>query len=467
VEKTLLAELAQKFLAGTATEQEQALLHQWFDSADKEEIELVFLPERETEDEVRQRILGGIELAIAGESEDLAAAELGAAPVEFGAVPALGAAVEYGATPAPGAAGRDAAELGMAERAFAEPGAAERALAERGVPEREPVIARRRIGGVVRWVAAASILLAVGGSGLYIWNTRRSAGGGTPVAAAAAGARKDLLPGGNKATLLLGDGSMVNLGTAQNGVIRQVAGTRINKQDGRLVYSVFSTGPAGGTAATTAAAAPETNTIETPRGGQYQVVLPDGTKVWLNAASSLTYPTAFTGKDRQVQLKGEAYFEVTDNKNKPFVVTVGEMRVNVLGTHFNVMAYDDETAIKTTLLEGAVKVTKGPASHLLQSGQQASLDRLSGVFKILDVNVEEVVAWKNGVFEPGGETIEPLMREMARWYDVDVEYQGNPTEQHFRGSISRSANASEVFKMLELTGAVHFTIEGKKVIVRP
>ena len=390
------------------------MLHQWFDSADKEEIELVFLPERETEDEVRQRILGGVEMAIAGEPDEFGPAELGAAERRFG-------------------------ELKVAGR--------EAFIAPR----------RRRIGGAVRWMAAASILAVIGGAGLYFWNARKAgrdaAGGVSEVAVAA---RKDLMPGSNKATLLLGDGSAVNLGTVHNGVIRQVAGTRIKKQDGQLIYAVSA-----------ATAAPETNTIETPRGGQYQVVLPDGTKVWLNAATSLTYPTAFTGRDRQVQLKGEAYFEVTENKDKPFVVMVGEMRVNVLGTHFNVMAYDDEGAIKTTLLEGAVSVTKGQASHLLESGQQASLDRLSGVFKMLDVDVNEVVAWKNGVFEPGGETIEPLMREMARWYDVDVEYQGKPTEQHFRGSISRSANASEVFKMLELTGAVHFTIEGKKVIVRP
>jgi ferric-dicitrate binding protein FerR (iron transport regulator) len=208
------------------------------------------------------------------------------------------------------------------------------------------------------------------------------------------------------------------------------------------------------------------NTMQTPRGGQYGVILPDGSKVWLNAASSLTYPTAFTGVDRSVQLKGEAYFEVADNKDKPFIVMVGNMQVNVLGTHFNVMAYEDENAIKTTLLEGAVKVTNGGAAHLLKPGQEGRLDRSSDAFKLLEVDANEAIAWKNGVFQFGGASIETVMREIVRWYDVDVEYQGR-TNEHFRGAISRSVNASEVFKMLELTGAVHFTIDKKKIIVKP
>jgi ferric-dicitrate binding protein FerR (iron transport regulator) len=145
---------------------------------------------------------------------------------------------------------------------------------------------------------------------------------------------------------------------------------------------------------------------------------------------------------------------------------VGDMQVNVLGTHFNVMAYEDENAIKTTLLEGAVKVTNEGGSHLLKPGQEGSVDRQSGAFRLLDVNADEAVAWKNGVFKFGGASIESVMREIVRWYDVDVEYQGR-TNEHFRGTISRSVNASEVFKMLELTGAVHFTIDKKKIIVKP
>jgi ferric-dicitrate binding protein FerR (iron transport regulator) len=383
VDKALLAELAHRFTSGTATDEEKALLHQWYDSADREEIEHVSLPERETEDDVRMRIKAQLQRAI----------------------------------------------------------------------EQEPREKPRRIGYYARWIAAATTLVAVSLTGLFFWNTRKSqqaAPTGLPVAMS----NNDLLPGGNKATLLLGDGSMVNLGAAKNGVIRKVAGTLIDKQDGQLRYNVSA-----------AHLAPEMNTMQTPRGGQYQVILPDGTKVWLNAASSLTYPTAFAGVDRAVRLNGEAYFEVADNKDKPFKVMVGNMQVNVLGTHFNVMAYEDENAIKTTLLEGAVKVTNGGASHLLKPGQEGRLDRSSDAFRLLEVDADEAVAWKNGVFQFGGASIETVMREIVRWYDVDVEYQGR-TNEHFRGTISRSVNASEVFKMLELTGAVHFTIDKKKIIVK-
>jgi ferric-dicitrate binding protein FerR (iron transport regulator) len=384
VDKALLAELAHRFTSGTATDGEKALLHQWFDAADKEEIEHVFLPERETEDDVRMRIKARLQRAI----------------------------------------------------------------------EQEPQKTPLRIGYYVRWIAAATTLVAVSLTGLYFWNAQKSrqAAAGAPSLAMS---HNDLLPGGNRATLLLGDGSIVNLGAAKNGVIRQVAGTLIDKQDGQLRYNVSS-----------AHLAPEMNTMQTPRGGQYQVILPDGTKVWLNAASSLTYPTAFTGVDREVRLNGEAYFEVADNKDKPFKVVVGNMQVNVLGTHFNVMAYEDENAIKTTLLEGVVKVTNGGASHLLKPGQEGRLDRSSDAFRLLEVDADEAVAWKNGVFQFGGASIETVMREIVRWYDVDVEYQGR-TNEHFRGTISRSVNASEVFKMLELTGAVHFTIDKKKIFVKP
>jgi transmembrane sensor len=394
LDKALLAELADRLLEGTATDDEKALLHRWFDAADKEEIELVFLPERETEDDVKMRILTSLQSAIARESQE--------------------------------------------PRQPLEP--------------RKPL---RRITPYTRWIAAATILVAVSVTGLYFYGRRTSKAVccAPPVAVTIPG--KDMPPGSNKATLLLGDGSTVNLGAVRNGVIRKVAGTLIDKQDGQLRYNVSA-----------ADIAPEMNTIQTPRGGQYQVILPDGTKVWLNAASSLTYPTAFTGGDRTVHLKGEAYFEVSEGKDKPFKVIVGNMQVNVLGTHFNVMAYDDENAIKTTLLEGAVKVTEGAASQVLRPGQEARLDRSSESFKLLDVDADVAIAWKNGVFQFGGSPIETVMREIARWYDVDVEYQGR-TDEHFTGTISRSVNASEVFKMLELTGAVHFNFDGKKIIVRP
>jgi transmembrane sensor len=157
---------------------------------------------------------------------------------------------------------------------------------------------------------------------------------------------------------------------------------------------------------------------------------------------------------------------VAEDKDKPFKVTVGDLQVDVLGTHFDVMAYEDESAINTTLLAGAVRVTKGSASRVLQVGQEASMDRSSESLKVNEVDVEDAVAWKNGFFQFDGASIETVMRQLTRWYDVDVEYEGK-TDKHFRGTISRSENVSAVFKMLELTGAVHFTVEGKKIIVRP
>lgn len=383
MDRAQLVELAHRFLSGAATEKEIALLHEWYDTADQEEIELVFTREPETEEDVRRRILAGVQSRI----------------------------------------------------------------------EQEPVVQVRRIGRYARWVAAASVVIALGLAGEYFW-PRHAAHQPAPVATAAK-PQNDLPPGSNKAQLLLGDGSVVDLANATNGVIKDKGGVRINKQDGRLIYD-----------ASKQDAVSETNTIQTPRGGQYQVVLPDGTKVWLNAASSLSYPTAFSGKDRQVRLKGEAYFEVAGDKNKPFSVSVDGLQVDVLGTHFDVMAYDDERAINTTLLEGSVKVTKGSSSHLLTEGQEASLDRSSESFKVRDADADAAIAWKNGFFQFGGVPIETVMRQLARWYDVDVEYQGQILS-HFRGSVSRGANVSEVFKMLELTGAVHFRIEGKKIIVMP
>lgn len=385
MDKAQLAELAERYLSGVATEKEIALLHEWYDSADKEDIELVFTPERETDEDIGKRMFASVELAI---------------------------------------------------------------------QEEQNAVARRRIVPYARWVAAASVFIALAVGGKYFWDAHQSHKAACCVAQVAKPGN-DLPPGGNKARLLLGNGSVIDLAGARNGTIRDEAGTRIDKKDGQLIYDA-----SGGDKASAM------NTIQTPRGGQYQVILADGTKVWLNSASSLSYPTAFTGTDRQVKLKGEAYFEVAPDKSKPFKVFVGDMQVDVLGTHFNVMAYDDEHAINTTLLEGAVRVTQGPASHLLEVGQEASLDKTSESLSVRDVDVEEAVAWKNGFFQFEGVPIETLMRQLARWYDVDVEYEGK-TDEHFRGMISRSENVSAVFKMLELTGAVHFKVEGKKIIVRP
>lgn len=213
------------------------------------------------------------------------------------------------------------------------------------------------------------------------------------------------------------------------------------------------------------------NTVSTRRGGQFQIVLPDGSKVWLNTVSSLRFPTAFTGTERVVELKGEAYFEVAKNAAMPFVVHVGtvgekDMDVRVLGTQFNVMAYDNEAEIRTTLLEGAVKVMKGDKSKVLTPGEQVKLDKQGGLTLDEKADVELAMAWKNGFTSFKSADIRSIMRQVERWYDIDVVYEGNVPERTFSGGISRDANLSELIRLLEVS-KIHFKIEGRKLTVTP
>jgi len=274
--------------------------------------------------------------------------------------------------------------------------------------------------------------------------------------------KPDILPGGNKAVLTLADGSTIILDSAANGTLTQQGNSKIIKlENGQIAYK------ASGKAEEVIY-----NTISTPRGGQYQLVLSDGTKVWLNAASSLRYPAMFTGAERKVELTGEGYFEVAKNAAMPFKVDVaGKGEVEVLGTHFNINAYSDEAAISTTLLEGKVKVTgtgSRPDSYrVLTPGQQAQLKANGQIGINNNVDVSEVVAWKNGKFQFGeAADITSIMRQIARWYDLDVEYKGTFTG-HIGGTISREVNVSKVFEMLEMTGTAKFQVNGKKVIVLP
>lgn len=267
--------------------------------------------------------------------------------------------------------------------------------------------------------------------------------------------KNDVAPGGDKAILKLADGSTIRLDEAQNGALAQQGNTKVIKLNGKLNYNASSV-------------TNEVlyNTISTPRGGKYQIELPDGTEVWLNAASSLRFPTAFVKKDRRVEITGEAYFEVAKNKAMPFIVSVNGSQVQVLGTHFDVMAYNDEASLKTTLLEGAVKFVKGLAVTTLKPGQQSQLLK-SGQVKVADgVNVDEVVAWKNGMFDFNGADIGTVIRQLTRWYEVDVVYD-QTIDDLFYAKISRSTNLSEVLRLLELTGKVHFEINGRRIIVKP
>lgn len=270
----------------------------------------------------------------------------------------------------------------------------------------------------------------------------------------------DAEPGTNKAILTLANGSKLNLNDAKNGVLAKSGHISIKKtKDGQLVYLIK------GSKSANADAALSYNTISTPVGGQYQVVLPDGTRVWLNAMSSLRFPTLFKGNQREVELTGEAYFEVAKNKAMPFNVKVNAMQVKVLGTHFNIMAYSNEPAIKTTLLEGSVQLSNGHANSTLKPGQQGVLNN-KGEIKVLNVDAEHYVAWKNGYFEFNRSNIQEIMNQLARWYDTDITYAGKIPDDEFVGKIARSAKLSQVLRILELS-KVNFKLQDKKIIVTP
>lgn len=274
----------------------------------------------------------------------------------------------------------------------------------------------------------------------------------------------DVLPGGDKARLELADGSVVILEQVNNGSLQEQGGTKIVKQDGRLIYNAAQGNQSGEISY---------NKISTPKGGQYHIILPDGSKVWLNAESSLRFPTAFMGNERLVELTGEAYFEVARlaipsagaSKLVPFKVQTNKVNIEVLGTHFNVMAYVNEKAVNTTLLEGSVRVSQLTTrnSQLLKPGQQA---KVNGSIQLVNVDTEEVVAWKNNLFQFNGADIQTVMVQIERWYDVEVDYEGQIPSKHFTGIISRNINASKVLDMLELTGGVKFEIKGKKISVK-
>ncbi|MCC9064763.1 FecR family protein [Flavobacterium piscisymbiosum] len=208
------------------------------------------------------------------------------------------------------------------------------------------------------------------------------------------------------------------------------------------------------------------NTLSTPTGGQYNIVLADGTKVYLNAVSSIKYPTQFNGDQRIVELDGEAYFEVAKNKNKPFIVKSGEQDIEVLGTHFNVHAYDNESVVKTTLLEGSVVVTYKNQKAILKPGQQSNVSEKNARIAIRDVDTEATIAWKNGRFKFDNADLKTVMRQLERWYGVKAEYRGDVSDVRFNGGTFMNKNLSEVLKVLELSN-IKFKVEGKTIIVYP
>lgn len=289
--------------------------------------------------------------------------------------------------------------------------------------------------------------------------------------------KTDVPPGGNKATLTLSDGSTITLDRAANGILTQDGVSKINKiKDGELVYDAAQSNSPDQLPITF-------NILSTPKGGRYSVTLQDGSRVWLNAASTLRFPTAFDTEERTVELTGEAYFDIapttlsSNNKSNhsrvPFHVKVNGMDVEVLGTEFNVMAYTDEAEMKTTLLEGAVKVSAGSEAYLLKPGQQAEIfnptipaNPVSKKIRIVKADTEAAVGWKNGNLHFKNADVESVMRMVSRWYNVNVVYRGNKPAGHYSGIVSGSTNLSEVLNMLELSG-INAKFDGQKIIVLP
>jgi len=267
-----------------------------------------------------------------------------------------------------------------------------------------------------------------------------------------------IVPGGQNAKLTMANGKVIVLANAANGVLANIGGNKIIKRNaGQIVYD--------DKAASQADVQTGYNTLTTPRGGEYQVVLPDGSKVWLNAASSITYPTQFTGNERRVKLTGEAYFEVAKNKAKPFYVTMNDVQVRVLGTHFNISAYGDDEAVTATLLEGSVQISKNKSLSLLKPGQQAVINYNTDDISVSDANIEDAMAWKNGYFIFNDDNITGIMKKVSRWYNVDVYYSADLNDQKFGGAYYRNKNIGELLQYLEMIGKIHFKIEGRRITV--
>lgn len=410
----LLASLAEKFLAGETSLAEEEQLHQLYDSWEDEDEEVV--TDTEQTEVLRAEIFQALKDRIDGQRT------VGEGPIA-GALPGDAAGLSSGDV-----AGRWAGNV-----AGSSSGRSYKKMFWRS--------------------AAAAVVIAIW---LLIYHqTAMKKGAASPEQKALAVNHLPVMPGKDKATLTLADGSVVDLDSSGTGRMAEQGNTRIKIKDGKVSYD-----PSKASSAATVY-----NTITTSRGGQYQVVLPDGTKVWLNATSSIKFPVAFAGNSRVVEVSGEAYFEVAKNPSMPFIAKVKDVEVEVLGTHFDVMAYGEEGKIATTLLEGSVRVSRGREKYAIIPGQQA-VWKEDGVFNLnTDVDLEEVVAWKNGKFHFNNVDIKTIMRQIARWYDVDVEYENVAADTRLGGIVSRKQDIRQLLDYFEITGKVKFRVEGKKIIV--
>lgn len=311
---------------------------------------------------------------------------------------------------------------------------------------------KRKLQPTKYWVAAASVLIAFFIS-LTVWLNQT--GFKVPKKESIT---RSIVPGGNNAVLILSDGRKISLSDARIGELAHEQSLKIKKdKNGQLIYDLAEgkVNLSSGTGS---------NTIETPKGGQYQVNLPDGTHVWLNAASSISFPLNFThNRERKIFLKGEAYFEVAHNKLLPFRVVTQSQTLEVLGTHFNISAYSDDYTIKTTLIEGKVKLVSGKESALLKPGQQSDF---SNHFIVHDAEIQEAIAWKNGEFRFDDEKLESVMRKVSRWYNVETVFE-DPTlkEETFAAVTTRFADISTLLNLMEQTGSAYFKIEGQTIYI--
>lgn len=304
-------------------------------------------------------------------------------------------------------------------------------------------------------IAAASVILCLS-VGVYFFKYKSS----VPVNDKILVSNK-INPGSNKAVLTLSDGKQIVLDDTQNGRIADQGDASIRKTaEGNLIYEVKGTDLSG-----EKAGKPVFNRMTTPRGGQYQLILPDGTKVFLNAASSLKYPTVFDQKERRVELTGEAYFEVAGNREKPFLVNVnGAQEIEVLGTHFNVKAYPDDKDIRTTLLEGSVKINYKDR-HVLLKPKYVAVNDLKGNLLVKQANIEQVMAWKNGLFVFDNVNLKEAMNMAARWYDIEVDYRGNVAQKKLWGTVSKYKTITELLDKIKFTTGINYKIEGRRVIL--
>lgn len=312
-----------------------------------------------------------------------------------------------------------------------------------------------------RWLQVAAVLLvALMVGSLFILIKKKQGANNEKLTDAIH--QKPIVPGANKAYLTLANGTKIVLDDAKNGALTSQSGVKVSKTgDGVVVYKFIKS--IGGKAENKL---PEFNTVSTPRGGQYQVMLADGTHVWLNAASSIRFPQAFNGPQRLVELSGEAYFEVAKDKSRPFIVQANGTKVQVFGTHFNVNAYPDNNNVTTTLLEGSVQMSNNNQATMLVPGERGVSTTSGGSISVSRADIQQAIAWKNGYFMFHDLSIVEVMKQVSRWYDVDIEYKDEDVKnKEFGGIISRYKSITELLDNMQLTGSAHYKIEGRRVII--